>query len=57
MLQSGPAGRVLTSPRRTTVRISKAAVSNGIAIAIIAAVLGLIVRANARGGTHALPGC
>ena len=33
-------------------RVTKAAVSNGIAIAIIAAVLGLIVRANVRGGTR-----
>ena len=28
----------------------------GIAIAIVAAALGLIVRANARGGTHEPPG-
>ena len=34
-------------------RVTKSAVSNGVAIVIVASVLGLIVRANVRGGTHA----
>jgi tetratricopeptide (TPR) repeat protein len=38
------------------VRVTKAAVSNGIATAIVAAVLGLIVRANVGGGTHEIQG-
>ena len=33
-------------------RVTKAAVSNGVAIAIVAAVLGLIIRANVRGGSQ-----
>jgi tetratricopeptide (TPR) repeat protein len=38
------------------VRVTKSAVSNGVAVAIVAAVLGLVVRANGRGGSHAARG-